>query len=128
MSEIRVPLESSPMSVREARDATRRWLRDVGRPSSEHPVTLVVSELVTNSVRHARGPIVLHLWDQTDGVRVGVSDGSTNVALNEPARPDATGGRGLSLVERFSSSWGSDVNDTETGKLTWAEIPFGASP
>ena len=56
MSYTRVPLDPTPLSVREARAATRRWLRHVGRSVAEHPATLVVSELVTNSVVHARDP------------------------------------------------------------------------
>jgi hypothetical protein len=62
----------------------------------------------------------LHLWDRTDRVRVGVSDGSTAVAHREPELPGAKPGRGMQLVERFSSEWGSNVDDT--GKLTWADI------
>ena len=123
MSYTRVPLEATPMSVREARDATRRWLRHIGRSIAEHPAILVVSELVTNAVVHARGPIVLHLWDESDQVRVGVSDGSTTVASNEPIDPGASSGRGMHLVERFSTHWGTEVD--ATGKLTWAEIPAG---
>src|SRR3954452_21706092 len=74
MSHAEFPLDSTPITVREARAATRSWLGNVGRSSAEHPASLVVSELVTNSAVHARGPIVLHLWDDVDSVRIGVSD------------------------------------------------------
>jgi len=121
MSYTWLSLDATPMSVREARQATRMFLQQVDRRMAEPAAALIVSELVTNSVVHARGPIVLHLWDEPDRVRVGVSDGSTAVACNEPSGPGVTSGRGMHLVERFSSHWGSDVHDT--GKLTWADIP-----
>src|SRR5215218_4835872 len=121
MSYSQFPLDATPTSVREAREATRRWLRGIGRSLVESPAVIVVSELVTNSIVHARGPVELHLWDHIDHVRIGVSDGSTTIARNEPVPLGAISGRGMRLVERFSSHWGSDVGDS--GKLTWADIP-----
>ena len=80
----------------------------------------MVTELVTNAVVHAHEPIALHLWSRRDGVRLGVSDGSTDVATLLPDDPDAPGGRGLHLVAELTSAWGTDVHDR--GKITWAEV------
>jgi anti-sigma regulatory factor (Ser/Thr protein kinase) len=113
-----------PVSVRVARDATRRWLHEHGHSAAEPDAALVVSELVTNSVLHARAPIALHLWDRNDTLRFGVSDGSTVVACNEPSEPGGTSGRGMRIIESACSSWGSEVNGV--GKLTWADIPATA--
>jgi len=121
MSYTRLRLDSTPTSIREAREATRAWLRNVGRSVAEHPAALIVSELVTNALEHGRGPIVLHLCDQTDRVRIGVSDGSPTVAYLQPRRRDGRAGHGMYIVERLSLNWGSEIS--ETGKTTWAEIP-----
>jgi anti-sigma regulatory factor (Ser/Thr protein kinase) len=120
MSYTRVPLDTTPLAVREARAATRTWLRHIGRVAADHPAALVVTELVTNAVLHARGPIALHLWEQVNRIKVGVSDGSQAAAHRRQASETDKSGRGILIVERMSSSWGTDVNDA--GKLTWAEI------
>jgi len=125
MSDTQIPLDRATTSVREAREATQRWLRHLSRPAAEEPTALVVSELVTNSVVHACDPIALHLREESDHVRVGVSDGSTVACNDEPAGPDGTSGRGMRIVERIASRWGSEVSDV--GKLTWADIPAAGS-
>jgi anti-sigma regulatory factor (Ser/Thr protein kinase) len=123
MSYTRIPLESTPASVRHARQATTRWLHHVGRSAAEYRATVVVSELVTNAIVHARGPVALHLWNQRDRVKVGVSDGSTELACNRSPDAAASSGRGLHLVEGCASRWGSEVDGA--GKITWAEISIG---
>ena len=93
----------------------RRFVRDVlGGPSTQglvRDVELVVSELVTNSVRHAYlgsdRPITLSVETMDGAVRVEVRDGGP--LRNKPAaggpRP-GSGGLGLHIVERLSDSWG----------------------
>ena len=133
-SYLRVPLTRSASSGRRAREIVRSWLVDVGRSNAEYVATQVVTELVTNAVVHAHEPIALHLWSRRDGVRIGVSDGSTEVADLLPNDRSAPAGRGLHLVARLSSDWGSEVHDR--GKITWAEVtdcsaapvPVGAEP
>src|SRR6476469_5453535 len=117
---LRIPLASEPASVRRAREAVRSWLADVGRSSTEYVAAQIVTELTTNAVVHAHGPVVLHLWCRRDGVRIGVSDGSTEVPALIPEDPSAPSGRGLRLVDRLASRWESEAH--ERGKITWAEI------
>src|SRR6476646_10465070 len=119
-SYLRVPLARSPSSGRQARDIVRAWLVDVGRSNTEYVAAQVVTELVTNAVVHAREPISLHLWSRRDGVRIGVSDGSTDPAVPRPDDPSAPAGRGLQLVDRLAARWGTGVHDR--GKITWAEV------
>jgi len=125
---LRIPLASEPASVRRAREAVRSWLVDVGRSNTEYVAAQIVTELTTNAVVHAHGPVVLHLWCRRDGVRIGVSDGSTDVPVLTPEDPSAATGRGLRLVDRLASRWESEAH--ERGKITWAEItqepPVGA--
>ena len=86
-------------------------------------IRLLVSELVTNSVRHAgadRELVRLAVTSSGPAVRVEVSDGGTGF---EPAARtkahDDVGGWGLHLVDRLADSWG-----VETGRRTrvWFEI------
>jgi anti-sigma regulatory factor (Ser/Thr protein kinase) len=86
---------------------------------------LVISELLSNALRHA-GPLpgsgLRVAWDlDADSVRVSVSDGggSSQPELGEPT-PTTTGGRGLRIVARLSRRWGTLCN--EQGTTVWAEV------
>jgi two-component sensor histidine kinase len=89
-------------------------------------VALVISELFSNALRHAAplpGAQIRVTWRiDSVSVRVAVSDGGgpTVPELGEPAQ-GATGGRGLRIVEKLSSRWGTSTN--EDGTTVWAEVP-----
>jgi len=82
--------------------------------------TLLVSELVTNAILHARTPIDLVVRKVKTSVRVEVFDEGSGVA--QPVYPDlnAAAGRGLGLVQAVATRWG--VDDAEVGKTVWFEI------
>jgi len=93
-------------------------------------VALVISELFSNALRHA-SPLPeskLRVTWQIDpaSVRVSVSDGGgpTLPELGEPTQ-SATGGRGLRIVEKLSSHWGTSTG--EDGTTVWAEVPVRAA-
>jgi anti-sigma regulatory factor (Ser/Thr protein kinase) len=87
-------------------------------------MTLLVSELVANSIRHAgvgdcRGVrLSVTAWD--DGVRVEVRDSGPGFALRRrvPAVGD-TSGRGLFLVDKLADRWGVDHDE---GTCVWFEL------
>jgi anti-sigma regulatory factor (Ser/Thr protein kinase) len=88
---------------------------------------LVVSELLSNALRHA-GPLpgtgIRVAWDlDPDSVRVSVSDGGglTRPVLGTPT-PTTTGGRGLRIVARLARRWGTLCDDE--GTTVWAEVLF----
>src|SRR6476646_4198799 len=89
-------------------------------------VALVISELFSNALRHAAplpGSKIRVAWRIDPGsVQVSVSDGGgpTVPELGEPT-PGATGGRGLRIVEKLSSRWGTSTG--EDGSTVWAEVP-----
>jgi anti-sigma regulatory factor (Ser/Thr protein kinase) len=113
-------------SVRAARDFTVATLRRWGVAECSHDVTVVVSELVTNALRHARpgsgdtrpGPIRLGLLQLRPRLLCAVADPST--AAPVPRAPGSLGetGRGLHIVCALSDSWGYAARDT--GKVVWA--------
>jgi flavin reductase (DIM6/NTAB) family NADH-FMN oxidoreductase RutF/anti-sigma regulatory factor (Ser/Thr protein kinase) len=119
-----VTLLAAPSSVRVATHLTRAWLDDIGVDRVED-TTLVVAELVTNAVVHGAPPIVLHLWRELDGVRVGVSDHNPMGSVGRPSEPTSPSGHGLRIVDRLVERWGSAAH--EDGKIVWAEIPVSLS-
>jgi serine/threonine-protein kinase RsbW len=106
-----------------ARVGVERWLSGRVSPRLFDDVRLLVSELVTNSVRHA------HLTsDATIRVSVAMSDGVLRLEVEDPGdsaiaavAPDWEygGGFGLYLVELLAERWGS-TNDGKT--CVWAEL------
>ncbi|MFE2287074.1 SpoIIE family protein phosphatase [Streptomyces sp. NPDC059443] len=85
---------------------------------------LVASELVTNAIRYAGGPVGLRLL--RDRVLVcEVSDHSSTQPRLRRARETDEGGRGLFLVAQLTDRWGCRF--TSTGKTIWTEQPIGGS-
>ncbi|MEU6668624.1 ATP-binding protein [Streptomyces sp. NPDC046727] len=120
-------------AVREARHFTRRTLDqwDVGDRFDD--ICLVVSELVTNALRHAvpadqvcadeRNPSVrLHLMRWTGRLVCAVRDPSHETPVPRDSDDfSAESGRGLFLVDSFADSWGwHPLAGTLDGKVVWA--------
>ena len=105
--------------VGRARDYAAHVLRDTphGAPARAD-IVLVVSELVTNAIRHAGGHGALRLVVGLDDVRIEVDDHQTRL---RPGSTDVNskGGRGLALVAAMSARWG--VVTRPDGKTVWAE-------
>jgi anti-sigma regulatory factor (Ser/Thr protein kinase) len=115
-----------PDAVAHARRFTSRTLRswratDERVMEQSDTVLLTVSELVTNALVHTQGPVRLDLMLAGDRLRVAVSDTSPRAPV-KPASMDweATGGRGILLVEAVSASYGSVP--LSGGKQVWAEV------
>lgn len=81
---------------------------------------LLVSELVANAVLHARTEATLRITVDPPTVRVSVQDSSLAHPSPHEAAEDATGGRGLQLVQALACSWGWDR--AGTGKQVWFEL------
>jgi anti-sigma regulatory factor (Ser/Thr protein kinase) len=108
----------STEAVRDARAYVRKSLSDRADPSVLDDVELVVSELATNAVIHARSPFEVVI--ASDGrVRVDVLDRSPTVPTKRPAPPPATSGRGLWIVEALCDRWG--IRTDHRGKSVWCE-------
>ncbi|GGI96922.1 SpoIIE family protein phosphatase [Streptomyces brasiliensis] len=111
-----------PEAVRHARRFTRRTLRSWGVPQDHlDAVQLVVSELVTNALVHTDGQVRLDLTLVNHRFRVAVADSSPR----SPIKPtsigwEATGGRGILLVDAMSAAWGTVP--VGGGKQVWADV------
>jgi PAS domain S-box-containing protein len=119
-------LPTDPAIVASARSLTVRQLTEWGLEELEMTTELVVSELVTNAIRHATGPIRLRLIRQ-DVLICEVSDTSNTSPRLRHARTTDEGGRGLFLVAQMTRRWGTRY--IAAGKLIWAEqdLPRGRS-
>ena len=82
--------------------------------------TLLVSEVVTNSVLHAGTEIRLSCRPRGAGIRIEVFDRSSLVPSVRHYDAEATTGRGLGLVSTLASCWGVDCEDE--GKTLWFEL------
>jgi len=97
-------------------DTLRGWGCDAFVDASR----LLVSELVTNAVLHARTDLTLVIRLLRDGVRVEVIDGSPVAPVVRNYEDEAMTGRGLSLVNDLAVRWG--VEREGDGKSVWFEL------
>jgi anti-sigma regulatory factor (Ser/Thr protein kinase) len=109
-------------SPRAARSFVRRAL-DASGVSADLAV-LLISELATNAVLHARTDFVVSVDIDERSVRVEVHDANERPPVIGHTPAEATSGRGLHLVQSLSSSWG--VEGRPEGKTVWFEVPTDA--
>jgi anti-sigma regulatory factor (Ser/Thr protein kinase) len=106
----------------QARALVRRTLKRWSMPGLLEPVTLAVSELVANAVRHGRPPVALTLSRRRGQVRVGVHDEAPAApAKRQEPDADAESGRGLLIVEELADDTGVREIDDD-GKVAWANF------
>jgi anti-sigma regulatory factor (Ser/Thr protein kinase) len=115
-----VTLVGEPRDVLVARAFARRTLAERGVEARADDAVAVISELVTNSIMHGRGPIKATINLDGDVVEVSVAD--TAPTIPSPRDPDVEDerGRGLQIVTRLSDTWWTEV--TAEGKTTTARV------
>jgi serine/threonine-protein kinase RsbW len=119
---LQLTLPATDHAVRQARQATRAALAAWRLAYLEETAVLLVSELVTNAVRHARdtGTITLQLASAGAWLRMEVQDADPQWPQpRTPADRDESG-FGFVLVDSLASHWG--VRETPAGKAVWAEL------
>ena len=119
---LRITLGTADHAVGLARQATRGALAAWRLAFMEETVALLVSELVTNAVRHARGTDAIALELETAGpwLRIEIHDGDPRWPQpRTPAGFDESG-FGLVLVDALAGQWG--VRENAAGKAVWAEL------
>ena len=110
-----------PMAPREARQWITPLLGAGVTPGATNDIMLVVSELVTNAVVHGAGPVRLRVRCGLDSVRIEVSDDGGGSVVPRETDPEATGGRGLLVVDHLAQGWGV-VDNHLGGKTVWVEL------
>lgn len=122
------PYDGSGGTIAAARDATAAFLRRTGAhpgPGSAHDIPLlVVSELVTNAVTHAPGPLVLELRLAGDVLEIRVYDSHpTRSVERRPRDPERIGGHGLEIVAAVCEHVATEP--TPRGKRVVARLRLG---
>ena len=119
---------AQPEAVRGGREFARAALREWGMAALADVAELVVSELVTNALRHGvpsarrisqECPIRLRLLAQMPFLMCMVMDPGAGIPVLRDPGPAAENGRGLNVVESCSVRWGWHLLD-EGGKVVWA--------
>jgi len=107
------------------RQTLTQWRPDPA-PAAVDDVLLVVAEILTNAADHATGPLALHLHlDPHAGrLRIEVTDTSQAPPQLRPARPGEPHGRGMRIIDRLATAWGSRPEGD--GKTVWAVLRFPA--
>lgn len=129
----RRPMEHCSRAVGEQ----RRWVDDVLESCDvddqvRRLVMLLTSELLTNAVQHAVGPVLATVEVGHRAVRVSVRDGSTSTPRLLSPEPHEPGGRGVRLLERSAARWGVETHDAADdgglGKTVWFELDLVRAP
>ncbi|WCD90024.1 hypothetical protein KPP03845_106448 [Streptomyces xanthophaeus] len=111
-------LDADPANVADARHLVLAQLTAWDLDELAFSTELIVSELVTNAIRHAGGPVRLRLI-RADTLTCEVSDSSNTQPRMRRARSSEEGGRGLYIVAQLSHRWGCRY--TTDGKTVWSE-------
>jgi hypothetical protein len=114
-------LAPSATASRLARDFVSRTCLDWGLAQGIAAACLVVSELVTNGLRHAVTDLDLALARHGDVLRLAVRDRSGEPVQQQVPDVDRAHGRGLALVAACSRAWGV-LPAADGGKVVWAVL------
>ncbi|WP_058043157.1 SpoIIE family protein phosphatase [Streptomyces roseifaciens] len=114
-------LPSDPAVVARARADVTRQLTEWGLDEAAFTTELILSELVTNAIRHASGPVRVRIV-RDRALICEVADGSSTSPHLRYAAAEDEGGRGLFLVAQLAERWGTRY--TPEGKVIWAEQPL----
>ncbi len=118
------PVPHDPAAVAHMRTAAARKLAEWGLEELACTTELILSELITNAIRHTEGPIHLRLVRDRALICEVADCSRTSPHIRQAAITDE-GGRGLYLVARLAERWG--MRPTASGKVIWAEqfLPGG---
>ncbi|MFF3326243.1 SpoIIE family protein phosphatase [Streptomyces sp. NPDC002889] len=111
-------LPAEPVAAGQARELVAGRLHDWGLEELVFSTELIVSELVTNAVRYAEGPLHLRLIHDRTLVCEVADAGHTSPHLRQSAEDDE-GGRGLFIVAQLVQRWGTRYG--RSGKTIWTE-------
>ncbi|GAA2048321.1 MULTISPECIES: SpoIIE family protein phosphatase [Streptomyces] len=109
---------ANPTAVAPLRAAVSRQLADWGLDETAFITELILSELITNAIRHGSAPIRVRLL-RDRALICEVSDSSSTSPHLRNATDTDEGGRGLFLVSQYADRWGTRY--TPEGKVIWAE-------
>jgi anti-sigma regulatory factor (Ser/Thr protein kinase) len=118
------PIELPPTteSVPRARRFLCEALAELDSEADVDTAALLVTELVTNAVLHARTAVTLLVAPTGDRVRVEVHDRSPLHPRIQAYPVTSTTGRGLRLLDTMAADWGVRPDQARSGKTVWFEV------
>jgi anti-sigma regulatory factor (Ser/Thr protein kinase) len=119
-----VALTAGPAAAKEARRQVQAAIEAWDVSADPYVAALLTSELVTNAIRYAGGPVKLFVTCTCDHLRVYVHDASQDWPAPLDAPIDAEDGRGLMLVTSLSADWG--WYRTSAGKAVYFTLALEA--
>ncbi|HEX6935950.1 MAG TPA: SpoIIE family protein phosphatase [Actinomycetes bacterium] len=115
---------ADPRAARAARDFIGGLVGSPELVEIRDTCVLLVSEVVTNALRHTGGDVVLELWRFPDRLRVEVSDETSRGPVAGERDLLAEAGRGVPLMDALSDRWGTAPRGE--GKVVWFELDLPA--
>jgi anti-sigma regulatory factor (Ser/Thr protein kinase) len=113
-------LRADAKSAGQARAFVRDCLQQWGCDHMVELTVLLANEVVTNAILHARTDVSIAVRLVRDFVRVEVEDRCPAPPVRRSTPDDATGGRGLALLDAVAGRWGVDL--LPDGKRVWFEM------
>lgn len=118
-----IKLNDRPEEVRTA----RVFFRDVAgelqlAEDQTESGELALSELVTNAIVHAGGPIAVRVWRDEDGLHLEVIDGDAQTPRMAKANAEGFDAGGLPIVAAVAREWGWDAGPNGDGKRVWLTL------
>lgn len=113
-------LAKDPGSARTARSFVTQVLAQSPARECAETARLLVSELVTNALLHARSDVEVIVRVDATRVRVEVHDHEERLPFLIAEPGDTIAGRGLHIVEELASGWGAERR--RGGKAVWFEL------
>ena len=126
LASAQMTLRPEPQQVAVGRRFTRQTLTAWQHTDLADTACLLVSEILTNAVHHARQMIGLRLYHTAREVIAEITDDNTQLPQRTPPAPIDESGRGLTLVEALAGTWGARLSST--GKTVWFTLAIDAAP
>lgn len=117
---IQATLPPVAASAGNARKLASQALEQWGLAAAEETTLLLLTELISNGVRHANTTLSLLVTFDGSRLHVGLRDSDTHPPSLTPSSPRSHHGWGLRLVSLLSSDWGTDVEPD--GKTVWFDL------
>jgi anti-sigma regulatory factor (Ser/Thr protein kinase) len=118
---LELALPAEPKSAGAARHSLASFCRDRGAPAElTEDAILVISELVTNAVMHARTPTLAWAEYEAGAITLAVVDGSASLPSLLAPNARRENGRGVAIVDELGATWG--LIKTSLGKIVWVNI------
>jgi anti-sigma regulatory factor (Ser/Thr protein kinase) len=125
-------LGHDPAHVGRARRQVRKTLHRWDLHAHADLAELIVSELVTNALRHGAGPIEVHLFYRCDDLRIEVRDAGQGRPVRREVTDDDECGRGLLLLDGLldihGGAWGVRDDKDGAGKTVYVEVSLTTGP